>query len=262
MTELPIGPDLNSGERVWQSDCWSDWDHGGSSATTIDESDAKRPYLHWHLAVELATPDADDVRRGSVIQKLWNAIEARVNMLREEYQLQTLKKVHGLPRKIDTLELLDRIGLARPLILRQLKAIRNSVEHQDRGAPGHAECLTYIDSVWYFLRSTDIFSARRITSFDKDSRFQEVVGAGQARFVEFDFGNLDWKPTLRGKLPASAITFDPLPHSRELVLTEDARPVDTDTIYIAGRASKSSPALWNLVQDYFFIDFPDSVSAP
>jgi hypothetical protein len=251
--------DFTVGARVWLANCWSDWDREGYSATNIDASQAKRPYLHWHLAVELVTPDADDVRRGSAIQKLWNAIEARVNLLRDEYRLGTLKKVHGLPRKADTLEVLDHLGLARPLILRQLKAIRNSVEHQDRGAPEHADCLSYIDSVWYFLRSTDVFAARRILSFGRSLRFGGGPDPIRFRFVEFDFENLDWMPTVRGRVPLSAIAIDQHPGSLELILDEDARAIDADNAFITGRVTGSSAALRNIVQDYFLVEHPDPV---
>lgn len=241
-----------SDDRVWLANCWQHWEPGGNSARDIDRTTAERPYRHWHLAVELVGPDADDIRRGAAIHKLWNAIESRVRMLHQQYRLHILKGVLSLPKRTDTFEVLAHIGLARPFILRQLKDIRNSVEHQDRGAPSHADCLRHIDSVWYFLRSTDLFAARQIDSFDRTS----LTG----QFAEFSFAERDWMPRVRGWFPSNAIRTRSDPGTLELRLEQPLTTSDDGDVYVVGGVAAPSPMLEQIVRDYFLVDLPDSSS--
>lgn len=252
--------ELNSLDRPvrWLTPCWSDWALDGQSSRDIDRAAAERPYRHWHLAVELAAPEADDVHRGAAIQKLWNAVESRVRLLHTEYQMALLKRVFGWGQKSDMLEVLNLLGLARPLILRQLKAIRNSVEHQDRGAPSHADCLNYIDSVWYFLRSTDIFASRRILSYDRSLESPSGGRSAEQLFVAFDFEGRDWAPGVRGRLPHSAVNVSRSPGAIELALEQPVRKIEPGVLYISGRVSAPSADLEDIVRDYFLMDLPDN----
>lgn len=244
---------------VWLIHCWRDWDRQSYCSTDTDKGTAERPYLHWHLAVELTSPEANDIRRGAAIQKLWNAVESRVRMLHTEYQMAGLKSFLGWPRKTDMLEMLERLGLARPLILRQLKEIRNSVEHQDQGAPSHEDCLRFIDSVWYFLRSTDIFASRRILSFDRSLALPTSTNPNRTQFIEFDFEGPTWAPEIRGRFPRSAIHMSPHQDAIELILEEPPVQSDRDSVYLHGAVATASPGVEEIVRDYFLIDLPENV---
>src|SRR5690348_1190790 len=98
-----MSAESNSSDRPvrWLMPCWSDWGPGGQSSREIDKFAAERPYRHWHLAVELAAPEADDVHRGSAIQKPWNAVESRIRLLHAEYQMSVLKRTFGWGRQTD-----------------------------------------------------------------------------------------------------------------------------------------------------------------
>jgi len=43
----------------------------------------------------------------------------------------------------------------RPIMFQKLIDIRNAVEHEDAPPPDHNDCLSFLEFVWYFLRSTD-----------------------------------------------------------------------------------------------------------
>lgn len=244
--------------HLWLAPCWDEWDETGYSASATDRNAAERPYLHWNLAVELLTPGAGDIHRGTAIQKLWNAIESRVRMLHGEYHMAALKHVLGWPKKTDMLEVLNRLGLARPLILRQLKEIRNSVEHQDSGVPSQEDCLGYIDSVWYFLRSTDIFASRRIISFERSAASLASSSPGRTHFIEFSFQEGDWTPRVRGRFPSSAISTRPRPGALELVLDKPAKQSDLDSVYLTGATAKTSSGIAKVIRGYFLVELPEN----
>lgn len=53
---------------------------------------------------------------------------------------------------------LECLGVVKSLLISKLIKIRNGVEYDGKKAPSVEECNELIDIVWYFYRSTDIFS--------------------------------------------------------------------------------------------------------
>ncbi|WP_461169178.1 hypothetical protein [Arthrobacter sp. Z1-15] len=176
--------------------------------------------------------------------------------------MAALKQVLGWPKNTDMLEVLNRLGLARPLILRQLKEIRNSVEHQDRGAPSQEDSLSYIDSVWYFLRSTDIFASRRILSFERSSASLASSNPARTHFIEFNFAKGDWTPRVRGWFPSSAISTHPQRGALELVLDKPAKQSELGSVYLTGVTATTSSGLTEVIRDYFLIELPENMHGP
>jgi hypothetical protein len=241
---------------IWVEPCWDGWPYLGASSTSLDEDDASRPYLHWRLAIELLSIEADDVRRGTAIHKLWNAVDTRVRMLRRDYRLSDLKRTLGLPRKLETLRVLDYLGLARPLILEDLRRIRNSVEHADEGAPLYAACLRHIDSVWYFLRSTDSLAMRRTINLEWSNDLVPRADIRSSQFITFDFDSGAWVPQVRGRLPHEAIHHRPADGCIQVELDETPRAADEFSTYFRGRMSSGSPGIADVVAAYFAVDLP------
>lgn len=252
-------PSTSNNSCLWLTPCWDEWHETGYSASDTDRKAAERPYLHWNLAVELLMPGASDIHRGTAIQKLWNATDSRVRMLHGEYHMAALKEVLGWPKKTDMLEVLNLLGLARPLILRQLKEIRNSVEHQDSRVPSNEDCLGYIDSVWYFLRSTDIFASRRILSFERSAASPASSSPARTHFIEFNFQESDWTPRIRGWFPSSAISTRPRQGALELVLDKPAKQSDADSVYLSGVIAKTSSGIAEVIRSYFLVELPENM---
>ena len=242
---------------------WGRWTNDGQSSTLLDGQTAARPYEHWTLAAELNTPDANDVRRGAVVQKLWNAVDVRLRNLHTDYLLNRVRGLIGLPKKTDTLEILQHLGLARPLILRRLKDLRNTVEHQDRGAPTYTECANLVDSVWYFLRSTDPFAVQRISSFDLSSDVLVSTDPERTQFVSIALDAKDWAIRLRGwfwpdQLRVATNGTNP---GLVLVLERESDKSDLDALYISGTVEPASDQLPALIRDYFAVDLPAGANA-
>jgi hypothetical protein len=239
---------LGPGDLVWVRPLWRDWAPSGHSAVDIDSIAASRAYRHWHLAVDLASGADDEIRRGAAIQKLWNAADSRLRLLHTEYELADLRRTFVWDKKLDALGILARLGLARPLVLRELKKLRNSIEHADRGVPSAARVASYIDSVWYFLRSTDLYAAQRITSFER-----EVRGLHHS---DFGFDQPGWLPVVSGRFPLGAVEVCPDPTTLPIALDRAPRLYEPNSVGLIGRVSESCGALEDLVRDYFFIGLP------
>lgn len=242
---------------------WGRWTSDGHFSTSLDGQTAARPYEHWTLAAELNTADANDIRRGAVVQKLWNAVDVRLRNLHNDYVMTRVRELIGLPRKTDTLEILEHLGLARPLILRRLKDLRNTVEHQDRGAPTHAECANLVDSVWYFLRSTDPFAVQRISSFDLSSDVLVSTDPERTQFVSIELDAKDWAVRLRGWFWPEELGVATEETNSGLVLVLEREPdrSDLDALYISGKVDTASEQLPALIRDVFAVDLPAGATA-
>ena len=81
---------------------------------------------------------------------LKRAINSRLQHLEDLYAFS-----QAFPKNFGALERLNVVGLARPLLIRQLFALRNDIEHNDATPPSEKKCLELIDSTWYFLKTTD-----------------------------------------------------------------------------------------------------------
>lgn len=234
--------------------CWGGWPVGSTSSEYLDPTVAERPYRHWHLALELVTHDKDEIRRGTAIQKLWNAVDSRIRQLHDTYRLSELKRILKLPRNTDMLEMLGRLELVRPFVLQRLKEIRNRIEHQDRGTPSHDECLTLIDIVWYFLRSTDAFAVNKVTSFERVSYCDSIA---RSPFVSVEYSD-SWLPSVFGFLPESDVQTRPRANA---LLIELVEPITTDEHELArvrGTVALGSDQLTYLAREYFLINLPDT----
>jgi hypothetical protein len=98
----------------------------------------------------LLTSTENEFARADAVLSLKRAINSRLQHLEELYAFST-----AFPRNIGALERLEIVGLARPLLIRQLFSLRNNIEHNDATPPNAYECRELIDSTWYFLKTTD-----------------------------------------------------------------------------------------------------------
>lgn len=258
MTQSFDASSVGSPTRVAIDGEWRTWSVDGTSWTTLDEDKAARPYQHWHLAAELNTPGADDVRRGTVVQKLWNAVDVRVRTLNEAYSLNQLRPIFGLNRKTSSLDVLERLGLVRPLVLRKLKDIRNTVEHQDKGAPNSEECGTLVDTVWYFLRSTDSYVVQRLTYFELTAELDPSDERQGGQFITFHITEAGWAFRVGGWFQQSQIITTSAASTAGLVLELDQSPHfgEGEALYLTGITDPLSDLMPLLIERYFALDLP------
>src|SRR5215213_5775128 len=132
------------------------------SLGTLEEHNRKfgtRSYEIWSHAEQLLSQPSNEFRI-SGISTLWRAIDHRLRLVERIY---SLKNIPVKDKPTDYLNLLEFLGIVRPLMLQKLKEIRNAVEHEDASPPDAESCQIFLEFTWYFLRSTDGMTQRLIT---------------------------------------------------------------------------------------------------
>lgn len=251
MTEVPTGG------TVWLDPIWRGWETDGSSHQPVDQRLGARQYDHWGFAERLTLQArGDDVARGTMMQKLWNAVDGRVRLLFELYGIGTLARNLGWTGRgrLTKLQVLTRLGLVRPLALNQLQKIRNLIEHQDREPPTHEDALQLVELVWYFLRSTDSYVCSILTYVDLVPP-RAVDSPSQFVSVTYDLGT--WAPLVRGRLPATAFATK---DETDLLALDTSLPLSRDGAIVTVNATinPTGPAFEALVRSYFRHDLIDT----
>jgi hypothetical protein len=258
VSELPIDLDAGPYQRVSVDDCWHGWSLEGGFSAPLSEEKAARAYAHWQLAADLNMPGADDVHRGTVIQKLWNAVDVRVRTLHEAYSLSHLRPILASGKKSTTLDVLEHLGLVRPLILRKIKDIRNTVEHQDKGVPGHSDCENLVDTVWYFLRSTDSLAMERQTTFDLSSGVPTGRSEDSRQFISFTMGEASWNVHARGWFWPHEMAEVGSEATAGLIIDLDQEPRSgrDGALYVSGTIDPRSTLMTSVIRRYFALGLP------
>lgn len=236
---------------------WEEWYADAESWTLLDEDTASRAYELWKFAADLNDRSTDDVGRGTVVQKLWNAVDHRIRFLHEVYCLNIAKSLLGLPKATASLDTLHELGVIRPLILKNLKNVRNRVEHQDRGAPDAIQCSNLVDSVWYFLRSTDYLAVRKLSSFTLASGKAVRGWPDREQFVSISV-SADWNMSMYGWFREEDIDADARASASGIVLKLGRPPerLETGDVFLSGSVITPSAGHQHLIRNYFAVELP------
>lgn len=93
------------------------------------------------------------------------------------------------------------MGVVKSLLIGKLLKIRNGIEYDGKTAPSGEECNELIDVVWYFYKSTDIFS--KVKPYDCLIEY-EIDGMEYWISMEFDFKEHD-RIKIRGRFPVGFV---------------------------------------------------------
>ena len=124
----------------------------GGYSIYYDDELWRRSHLIWSHAEQILHKETTDFDRVDAITTLKRSIDNRLRLINNIYKFKLIPlkdKPSGL------IEILSYFGIIRPIMLIKLIEIRNAVEHEDTPPPYHDDCLSFLDFVWYFLRSTD-----------------------------------------------------------------------------------------------------------
>ncbi|MCI2959287.1 hypothetical protein MN032_16490 [Agromyces atrinae] len=236
---------------------WEDWYAEAESWTMVDDDTASRAYKLWNFAADLNDGSIDDVGRGTVVQKLWNAVDHRIRSLHEIYCLNVVKSLLGLPRTSASLDTLHHLGVVRPLILKNLRVVRNRVEHQDRGAPDANECSNLVDSVWYFLRSTDYLVVQKLNTYTLRSGMAVQGSTEQEEFASISV-SADWGMRMSGWFREQDIIANAGDSEFGITMKLDRQPERSGMgdVFLSGSVAPASTGLQRLIRDYFAVELP------
>jgi hypothetical protein len=144
--------DVTLRPSLWLDPMILNWNAEPASGR-LEEPQWRRPYEIWaHAESILQGNDLSDFKRTDALTTLKRAVDRRVQQVNA---IGDLKSIPIPDKPSGTLELLEYIGLIRPIMLHRLIEIRNAVEHKDNLPPTVEELLIFLEFVWYFLRSTD-----------------------------------------------------------------------------------------------------------
>jgi hypothetical protein len=169
------------------------------------EEEPPRVYrLLEHAETLLAGQPTRDHRADAIIN-LNRAVRRRIALLDAVYDFKRIP-VGGKPR--DFLDLLVLVGIIRPIMLRELKAVRNAVEHNNAEPPSPARCRELAEFVWYFLSSTT--GLLRISPRTFRFSFKEHQRAYDPYWIAFTIDpDVNWKIEVSGWIPANLCTLSP-----------------------------------------------------
>ncbi|SFU31426.1 hypothetical protein SAMN05216350_101268 [Polaromonas sp. YR568] len=134
----------------WLSNKVLGWAPDNEGGSYTDNERLRRPHeIFAHAENVLGTKDSEFAVADSIFA-LKRAINSRLQHIEELYRLSTL-----FPKSVGALERLEYVGLARPMVVKQLFELRNDIEHNDVMPPNQQRARELIDATWYFLRTTD-----------------------------------------------------------------------------------------------------------
>jgi hypothetical protein len=165
-----------------------------------------RSYEIWSHAEHLFSQPYNEFRI-SGISTLWRAIDHRLRLVERIY---SLKNIPIKDKPNDYLNLLEFLGIVRPLMLQKLKEIRNAVEHEDASPPDTESCQVFLEFTWYFLRSTDGMTQRLITHLLLESA-DGLSGEDSEYWFDIDNGpRRNWIPKISGWVTPNLISGQPI----------------------------------------------------
>lgn len=185
---------VNTPSEVWVSPEFLNWS-GYPTSYLLDEEEAVREQQEiWHhanLILENVRCTHDLVL---CLFQLNRVVDFRDQLLEKCYGFRNLP---GFSRR-RLHDILEEVGLVKPIMRKKLNTLRNRLAHsQDAEIPTHTECEELSEFVWYFLRSTDRFSALPIATVDFDyHRESDMFHYG----VEITNARESWNIELLGRI--------------------------------------------------------------
>lgn len=132
----------------WELDAFTQYDRPSDKATD-----------NLKVAEELlAKEHVTDTDLRHVCLAINRSLDFRAKSLRSALSLKMLDDlIRHREGVLDGWDLLDAVGLVRPIMLKKIKAIRNSIEHEWLDAPSLDTCEEFAEFAFYFLRATSIY---------------------------------------------------------------------------------------------------------
>lgn len=247
---------------AWISHEALSWHAYIESWTLIDQDTVQRPYQHWEHAETLLKSELSEFHRIDLIATLKRAIDIRIRNLNEIYDF---RKTSLFKRSTPVIDILERLGIVRPLMLSKLIQIRNQVEHQDRPPPNNVVCAELVEFTWYFLRSTDIYVHGIPTGvvlesepYARHSPYGMTLNTGPERAWSIEI--LGWLPktwvttnALEGWMHVSCERFEPAAEffTRSPEAQEHHKGRDRSDVWVMGNILGPEDSRKIVVEKYF-----------
>lgn len=165
-----------------------------------------RPHQILEHATRILTGQLSSFALADVVSNLKRAVNSRLSHLEELYHFTTL-----FPKSVGALERLEGVGLAKPLLIRQLFELRNDIEHKDALPPSKQRCGELVDATWYFLKTTDNACKTAVSGVSLQCESGEYAREPYVWLSVRLTGGEAADPNINGWLPAALLHERPLP---------------------------------------------------
>ena len=166
---------------VWLDPQILQWANYGQGGAEPNVSVRARAYEIWNHADEVLKHATSDFQLVDVITTLKRSIDQRMRALNDIYSFDAIPLKN---KPADMLGLLESLDIVRPLMFRNLLAIRNTIEHEDAPPPDIRSSHVFLEFAWYFLRSTD----RLLQIITSDVGFDPTGQHEDSYWMELDYG--------------------------------------------------------------------------
>lgn len=125
--------------------CFESWNY-------TDCVSIKKGYDIINHAYELYKYDSNSYNE-DIISNLRKALNLRTSDIKSRFGMEKIDTF----KKNKTFDNLERLGIVKSFLLKNLVELRNDIEYRGQQAPNHDKCKELTDIVWYFYRSTDAY---------------------------------------------------------------------------------------------------------
>ena len=124
------------------------------------------------------------------------------------------------------------------------------------------ECNNLVDSVWYFLRSTDYLVMQKLSSYTLTSGMLVPGYADREEFISISVSD-DWDMHLRGWFRQEDIAADPGGAGAGIVVRLDRQPDQHGScdVFLSGSVTPTSADIPHLIREYFSVGLPAGARA-
>lgn len=192
----------------------------------VSASFRKRSYALWNHANTLIQNANTEFELEDGIIDLKRALNHRLKLIEQIYGFkQYIPEYKNIPY----LEILERLSIIKPSLLKKLLIIRNNIEHNDDSAPEQERCLELSDIVWYFLKSTD----QMCNLLYNDIECIDEENDNQFFSIKIDYEK-PFNISIRGLLNKNDLSFSYTESFLELNVLNDIDYVGTDKVSFNG----------------------------
>lgn len=196
-----------------------------SSTEHYNGENIKECYDYLNHAESLIVDFKDKFHIQDSIRNLKIVVDKRIKQIERVYDFKSyFPKQH-------ILETYKRLGIIKGLVIRKLFTIRNDIEHNELDYSDIEQCHDLLDTVWYFLKSTDelVYTANTGIELSK-----EESSANEEIWVGIDMDSSKMKVVeIRGRVNKEFLFNESFESAIEIENVE-IKEVDDGRIYFSG----------------------------
>ncbi len=149
--------------------------HSQGSTGCLNNENIKECYDYLNHAESLIVDFNDKFHTQDLIKNLKYVVDKRIKQIERIYNFKSyFPKQH-------ILETYKQLGIVKGFVIRKLFTIRNEIEHNELDYSDIEQCHDLLDTVWYFLKSTD----ELVYTTDVSSEFNKYLESDKI-WIEID----------------------------------------------------------------------------